>query len=485
MLTTAFAPYSLFFLIPVILLPLLYVALTVAPRDAALHFFWFGLGLFLSGTYWIYISVTVVAGAPAFISLFLMFGLVLIMALWIALTGWLISRFSKGEPLHLLLVAPAAWVAIEWLRGWVFTGFPWLSLGYANVGVPLGGFAPLLGVYGVSFFSVLGAAALLLIAMSGRRLRLVGAAIFVVPWILGAALDAVEWTEPDGGELRTTILQAGIPQEKKWLTEQLIPTMAYYRNATLRSAESDLVVWPEVAIPTRRWQSNQLQEFLGIMRDDLKASGQTVAFGVFDFQESGDGINAYNSIALLEGDAPLQYYHKRHLVPFGEYFPVPEFIIRMLEGLELGLGDLTPGDTLQPLLESQSGMRFASAICYEDAYGAEQLYAFPEASLIINVSNDGWFGDSIAPHQHLQIARMRSLEVARPTVRSTNNGISAFIDEKGRIEHSGPQFQQSRMTRLVQPRTGTTPYIRFGNWPILVLCFGLLGFFSFHSRDNA
>lgn len=485
LMTTAFAPYSLFFLIPLILLPLLYVALSVAPRDAAAHFFWFGLGLFLAGTYWIYISVTVVAGAPAFISLFLMFGLVFIMALWLALTGWLISRFSHGEPTAMLFVAPAVWVAIEWLRGWVFTGFPWLSLGYANVGVPLGGFAPLLGVYGVSFFSVLSSAALLLFAMSKARLRLMGGALFIAPWIVGALLEAVEWTEPDGPAIRTTILQAGIPQERKWRAEQLIPTMAYYRNATLRSADSDLVVWPEVAIPTRRWQARQFQEFLAIMREDTQKNAQTVVFGVLEFEDGVDGAQTYNSLALLEGDAPLQYYRKRHLVPFGEYFPVPDFVIRLLEGMELGLGDMAPGAAVQELLESKRGTRFASAICYEDAYGAEQLYAFPDAGLILNVSNDGWFGDSIAPHQHLQIARMRSLEVGRPSVRSTNNGISAFIDQKGKIEERGPQFQQSRMTHLVQPHSGTTPYARYGNWPILMLCVALLGFAWIQSRSGS
>lgn len=482
LLTTTFAPFGLALLMPLILLPLFYVVLTVSPRDAAAHCFWFGMGLFLSGTYWIYISVTTVGGAPAFISLFLMIGLVLIMSLWLAIAGWLTNLLSHGEPIRLLLVAPSVWVIVEWLRGWVFTGFPWMSLGYGHVGQPIGGFAPVLGVYGVSFMVVFSSAAILVALMSERRLRVIAAAAVVLPWIVGGMLDAVDWTEPDGSPIKTTILQAGIQQEQKWLPEQLLPTMAYYRNATLRAADSELVVWPEVAIPTRMWQRDALTNFLNVMRNDTLRRGQSVAFGVFEFKEDRGERQAFNSIALLERDRPLQYYHKRHLVPFGEYFPVPDFVMGWMEGLELGLGNISAGAPEQALLTTGSGLRFASVICYEDAYGAEQLYAFPEARLIINVSNDGWFGDSIAPHQHLQIARMRSLETGRQTVRSTNNGISAFIDEKGRIQQRGPQFQQSRMTRSVQPFSGATPYVRSGNWPIVGLSFILLGFFWIRGR---
>ncbi len=484
LMTTTFAPFGLALLMPLILLPLFYVVLTVSPRDAAAHCFWFGMGLFLTGTYWIVISVTLVGGAPVYISLILMIGLVLVMSVWLAITGWLTNLLSHGEPLRLLFVAPAVWVIIEWLRGWVFTGFPWMSLGYGHVGLPIGGFAPVLGVYGVSFMLVFSSAAILVALMSERLLRGVAVAAVILPWIVGGILDAVDWTEPDGAPVKTTILQAGIPQEQKWNPEQLLPTMAYYRNATLRAADSELVVWPEIAIPIRAWQRDSLNNFLNIMRNDTLKRGQSVAFGVFEFKQDRGELEVYNSIALLERDRALSYYHKRHLVPFGEYFPVPDFIIDLMIGLEKNLGDISAGAPDQALLETGSGLRFASVICYEDAYGAEQLYAFPEAALIVNVSNDGWFGNSIAPHQHLQIARMRSLETGRQTVRSTNNGISAFIDEKGRIVQRGPQFQQSRMTRSVQPMRGATPYVESGNWPILVLSFALLGFFWIRSRGS-
>jgi apolipoprotein N-acyltransferase len=331
---------------------------------------------------------------------------------------------------------------------------------------------------------VFSSAAILLALMSERVLRSVAVAAVLLPWIVGGVLDAVDWTSPIGSPVKTTILQAGIQQEQKWLVEQLLPTMAYYRNATARAADSELIVWPEIAIPTRMWQADSLTNFLSIMRKDTLKRGQAVAFGVFQFKEENGERQAFNSIALLERDQPLQYYHKRHLVPFGEYFPVPDFVLGWMEGLELGLGNISAGAPGQALLTTTSGLRFASVICYEDAYGAEQLYAFPDAGLIINVSNDAWFGDSIAPHQHLQIARMRSLETGRPTVRSTNNGISAFIDEKGRIEQRGPQFQQSRMTRDVQPFSGATPYVRSGNWSVLVLSFVLLGFFWIRSRAS-
>ncbi len=484
--TTTFAPFSLAPLLPVVLVPVLYVWLTVSPGDAARHGFWFGFGLFLSGTYWVITSIVGFGGAPLLLGIALMLGLVLIMAIWMAITGWLTSTLSHGEPLRLLWVAPAAWVLIEWLRGWVFTGFPWLAVGYSQVSMPMAGFAPVFGVYGSSFALVFSSAAIVLAAMSRDTLRNVGIGVAIVPWVIGGILNAVSWTQPLGEPIRTTILQAGIDQDRKWLPDTFLPTMNYYRNATAQAETSELVVWPEVAIPARGIAEHQRQlgDYVRALRADTQKTGQSVAFGVFQFTSERGEREVFNSVAMLKGNQPIAFYQKRHLVPFGEYFPVPQFVRDWMAGISLNMADISAGPDVQPLLETASGIKVATAICYEDAYGAEQLYAFPEASLIVNVSNDGWFGDSVAPHQHLQIARMRSLEVGRPTVRSTNNGISAFIDEDGDIVARGPQFRQSRMTEMVQPFTGATPYVSMGNWPIVGLSMLLVGFFWIRSRAS-
>ena len=480
--TFAFAPFGWSLLVPILILPLLYICLTAAPRDAAGHAFWYGFGLFLTGTYWIYISVHVFGQAPLWIALLLMVGLALLMATIMAVGGWLTSRLSLGEPWLLVLVGPAAWVLVEWVRSWILTGFPWMALGYAQIDSVLAGWAPVLGVYGVSFMLVLSTAAVIAAFMAATaRGRIIGIAVVLLPWIVGSMLTFVDWTKPDGRALRATILQAGVSQDKKWDRDQLLPIMEYYHSTTLSVADSDIVLWPEVAIPAL---SDQVESFIARVESDARMSGQSVLFGILErsFDRSVDG-RIYNSVMLIGGDE-RQSYRKRHLVPFGEYFPVPPSVREWMRMRNLPHSDLAKGAAVQPLLTTANGTRFGVAICYEDAYGAEQLYALPDAGVLINVSNDAWFGDSIAPHQHLDIARMRSLEFGRPALRSTNTGISAFIAADGELLQTGKQFEPELMTANIQPRSGLTPYAGAGNWPILGLSLAILGLFWIRNRAS-
>lgn len=477
--TLAFAPFGAYLLVPLLLLPIFHVCLTLAPRDAAKHAFWFGFGLFLSGTYWIYISVVIYGNAPAWIAFFLMLGLVLIMSTYFGLMGWLIGRLSAGEPWALLAVAPAAWVVIEWLRGWAFTGFPWMALGYSQIDSLLAGWAPMTGVYGVSALLVLSSSALLVALRSGGGERGLAVAVMLLPWAAGAVLQAVEWTEPAGSAIPAALIQGGVAQDRKWLPEQREPTMRYYRDATRKLADSALVVWPEVAIPA---VTDRVAPYIDSLATLSRASGQTIVFGILERQtELSSEQRIYNSVVLVNGDR-RQTYRKRHLVPFGEYFPVPARVREWLRMMNLPFSDISAGADEQPLLVTADGTELAVAICYEDAYSAEQLYALPNAGLLINVSNDAWFGDSIAPHQHLQIARMRSLEAGRAAIRATNTGISAFIGHHGELLATGPQFQAAVMTLPIEPRRGSTPYVRSGNLPVILLCLLILGAFWLRSR---
>ncbi len=476
-----FAPFGWSLLAPLFLLPLLFVCLTVSPRDAAAHAFWFGFGMFLTGTYWIYISVHIFGNADLWIALFLMVGLSLIMAALIAIAGWLISRFSHGEPSLLLIVAPAGWVIIEWLRGWIMTGFPWLALGYGQIDTPMAGWAPLLGVYGVSFMLVLSLSAIITAVLGPGKTRLIAIAAFLLPWVLGGILSTVDWTEAAGKPMRVSIVQAGVSQDKKWDRSHLRPIMEYYRSSTLSVPDSEIVVWPEVAIPAVH---DRVAQYIDLIEREARQNEQSVVFGILErsYERSPEG-RIHNSIFIVGGEQ-RQAYRKRHLVPFGEYFPVPDSVREWMRMQNLPHSDMTAGADVQPLLEAVNGARLAVAICYEDAYGAEQLYALPDATLLINVSNDAWFGDSVAPHQHLEIARMRALEVGRYTVRSTNTGISAFIDARGKLLDTGKQFEAELMTGDVEPRTGMTPYASMGNWAIIGLCFVILGLFWIRSRAS-
>ncbi len=480
-MSLGFAPFGWSLVLPLLLLPLLYVCKMVAPRDAGGHAFWFGLGMFLTGTYWIYISVHVFGNAAPWIAFFLMIGLAVIMATFLWIAGWLISRLSQGEAWQMLLVAPAAWVLIEWTRGWFLTGFPWLALGYAQIDGLFAGWAPVLGVYGVSFMVVVSTTAVAVALTSTGKLRVVAAALIVLPWLGGGLLLLPDWTEPVGNPVRATIAQAGVSQDKKWDRDQLRPIMDFYRPSTLSESDSEIIVWPEVAIPAL---DDQVTGYLSLIKSDLRGSNRNVVFGILErsFERNPAG-NIYNSVFIVS-DGRQQSYRKRHLVPFGEYFPVPPAVRRWMKMQNLPHSDLTAGEAVQPLLVTANGARLAVAICYEDAYGAEQLYAFPEANLLINVSNDAWFGDSIAPHQHLQIARMRALEVGRDAIRSTNTGISAFVGADGALRESGKQFEPELMTAEVQPRRGMTPYASLGNLPVVGLSLAILGVFWMRHRGG-
>ncbi len=478
--TLAFAPFEWSLLAPLLLLPLLYICLTVAPRDAAAHAFWFGFGLFLTGTYWIYISVHIFGNAAVWIAVLLMIGLALLMASFLALSGWLMSRLSQGEPWLLLFVAPAAWVLIEWTRGWALSGFPWMAFGYGQIDSAYAGWAPVIGVYGVSFMVVLSATAVIAASLTPTpRGRVIGVAAIVTPWLLGGILSLVDWTDADGSPVRATIIQAGVSQDKKWQRDQLRPIMEHYLGATLSVPDSDIVLWPEVAIPAL---DDQVERFIVRIEDDARRNGQSVLFGILErsFDRSVDG-RIYNSVILVGGEV-RQSYRKRHLVPFGEYFPVPPSVRKWMKMQNLPHSDLSRGEDVQPLLTTPDGLQFGVAICYEDAYGSEQRYAIRDAGVLINVSNDAWFGDSIAPHQHLEIARMRSLEFGRPAIRSTNTGISAFIGARGELLQAGRQFEPELMTANVQPRSGMTPYAASGNWVIIGLCLIVLGIFWIRNR---
>jgi apolipoprotein N-acyltransferase len=321
--------------------------------------------------------------------------------------------------------------------------------------------------------------AILVAVMTSGKERLIALPLIIFPWIFGGILGVVNWTEAYGDPIRTTIIQAGISQDQKWLREQRQATMDYYRTSTLSVPESDLVIWPEVAIPAR---DDYVEDYLRMIDGDARRNGQSVILGILEasWDRSVETLT-YNSVLLL-GTEDRQAYRKRHLVPFGEYFPVPASVREWMRMQNLPYSNMSAGEDVQDLLVSAGGVKLAVAICYEDAFGAEHLYAFPDADVLINVSNDAWFGDSVAPHQHLQIARMRALELGRYVVRSTNTGISAFIGPSGELLKTGKQFEAEVMTANIRAHKGATVFSSFGNWPVSSLCFLILGIFWIRSR---
>ncbi len=461
-MTASFAPFGLWWLAPLLLAVVLLLLEGAAVRERALRGFWFGFGMFTTGTYWLYISVHDFGGVMPPIAVVICGALILLMAAYLAAWAYLSGLVSAGQPVgQFLAVMPASWVGVEWLRGWLFSGFPWLSLGYGQIDGPLAAWAPVLGVHGVSLLVVLGAGALALLLVGSRRSRIAGLSVLAGGALLTAVLTGREWTVPAGAPLEVALVQGGISQDRKWLLEELETTKALFRNLTLELDKADLIIWPEAAIPAL---AHEEEEYLRGLSELMKARQQELVLGILTF-DFGTG-EFRNSLLTLGGSTGV--YHKRHLVPFGEYFPVPDFVRNVLRLMNLPYTDITPGlDGQRPLLVR--GVALAPSICYEDAFGTELRDFLPEAGLLINVSNDGWFGDSIAPHQHLQMARFRALESGRFMLRSTNTGITAVIDPLGIVIRQGAQFKAVVVSATVQPRQGATPWIRFGNGPVLAL----------------
>ena len=433
-----------------------------APRRAAWLGFLFTGGTFLAGTYWLYHSIHLVGGAPLWIAAILMLGLVAIMGSYTAALGYAVARWgAPGGARRWLLLLPAGWVAVEWFRGWFLSGFPWLALGYTQLGTPLAGYAPVAGVYGTGLVVAMVAGALVTLLLGRRAERLAAAALVAALWIAGLALGRLEWTAPRGTSVSVALVQGAVPQAVKWSPGQRERTIELYLELTRPHLGTDLVVWPEAALPALE---RDLRHVLEPLHAAARARDTDLIVGLLRRDPVTDAyFNAMGAFAATE-----HWYYKRRLVPFGEFFPVPDAVREWMRLMNLPYSDFQPGPRTQAPLEA-AGETLAPTICYEDAYASEQLALARASTLLVNVTNDAWFGDSTAPHQHLDISRMRALETGRPMLRATNDGITALISHDGSLAATLPQFQPGVLTGTVEPRTGLTPYVRLGNAPVLVL----------------
>ncbi len=460
-LPLAFAPFGQFWVAPLSYAGLLFLWGGASPRGAFALGFAYGAASFLAGTYWTYISVHEFGQAPMALAIALTGGLVAVLALFVAAAGWAAARwFRTTGPVAWFGVLPGLFVLTEWLRGWLFTGFGWLSAGYSQTDSWLMGLAPVVGVNGMSWAVMLSAGALVALVAGSSRTRARALVALIVLWGGAWAIADLRWTAPTGRVISVALVQGAVPQDLKWLPQQLRPTLELYRRLTLESGRRELVVWPEAAIPALH---EQVSVELDQIRGEVEQLGAAVMFGILRRDPATDTFQ--NTLMTLTD--PPSVYVKRHLVPFGEYFPVPGFVRNWMRLMSLPYVDAEPGDAMQPPLELV-GEKVGVTICYEDVFGAEQLHYLPEATLLVNVSNDAWFGDSIAPHQHLQIARLRAAEAGRYLLRSTNTGITAIIDPRGRVADRLPQFEPGVLADAVQPFTGATPYARWGNWPVVL-----------------
>ncbi len=471
----SFAPVGWFLLVFLSLAGLLQLVDQASPRRAFLLGWLCGLGLFGVGVSWVYISLHVYGGMPSWLAAFAVFLFCGILSLFPALAAWATVRYSSRGLFRWLLVFPLMWTGTEWVRGWFFTGFPWLAAGYAQVpDGPLAGFAPLIGVYGVSWLIAICAGALIWLVRSAWLPGKWLAPFALLLALLGAGegLKHVDWTKPTGKPVTVALVQGNVPQEMKWRPEQVMQTLADYA-AHVRAARAELIVLPETAFPV--FYRDLPPSYLAELRTLAAERGADILAGVPTGDLSGD---YYNSVASI-GKAPPQFYHKHHLVAFGEFVP-PGFgwIVKVLH---IPLSDFARGGKDQAPIEA-AGQKVAVNICYEDVFGEEIVRALPEATLLVNVTNDAWFGKSFAGWQHAQMSQMRALEAGRTMLRATNTGVTAIIDEKGRVVSALPEFTTATLTGEAQGFEGTTPYARWGNAPVVLLLIVLLTWVALRQR---
>ena len=464
-----FAPWNIFPL-PIFSLALLFWLWqqSESPRASFWLGFCFGLGFFSAGVGWLYIALNEFGNMPAALAMLAMLLFAAFIALFPALAGYLQAKLPVAKWIKVCVLMPVVWVSEELVRGYLFTGFPWLTMGYSQVPYsPLAGYAPILGVYGVSLVLAVSAGLLILCAQQRQaKSGKVAAAILISLWLGGGGFHLIKWTTPEGKPLKISLLQGNIKEDEKFEESHLNDNLQTYLRLTLES-EARLIVFPETALPLLR--SEIPENYLAILRDQVRLNDGNVLIGAFE-KEQGE---YYNSM-FSEGVSPGQKYRKNHLVPFGEFIPLRRWLGWVINDvLNIPMSDLSSGGVYQPLME-MSGQRIAMNICYEDVFGEEIIRALPQATLLLNTSNDAWYGHSSAAIQHNQISQMRALETGRMMLRATNTGVTAVIDRDGRILKMLPQHVEGVLTTEVQGYTGATPYVRWGNTAVLVLLLAML-----------
>ena len=453
----AFAPLSWFPVAPVSLAILFGLCAGAAnARAAAALGFAFGMGLFACGVSWIFVSLHDFGGMPAPMAAVAVLLFCAYLSLFPAAAAALFARLRSGRLMRDALTAGAAWVLFEWLRGWLLSGFPWLVFGNSQTPPsPLAGFAPVVGVYGISLLlAFLGAS--IGLAVRAGRCGLFPALATSLAAAFGAILLQVEWTQPAGAPISIKLLQPNIPQSLKWQAG-LVEHWLQENLEMVESNPAQLVVLPETTLPL---SSDELPSgYAERLASVARAMGGNVLFGIFTRDDAGGRPRYFNSAVSIGLDPP-QRYRKSHLVAFGEYSPPGlSWIYRWLS---IPMSDQSPGPAGQSPLDL-AGQRIAVNICYEDVFGEEIAAALPDATILLNLTNTAWFGRSLAQPQHLQMSRMRALETGRFMVRATNTGVTAVISPAGEVVARLPEFEKGVLTATVGGFAGLTPYARAGN----------------------
>ena len=480
----AFAPFHWF--------PLLFVSVAVfwwllnhASTQWATLAWIYGLGKYGVGISWIYVSIHQYGGASPLLAGLMVASFVGFMALFCLPIGWFVGALkTSGRPLGRVALAMgfiASWLLMEWLLTWFLTGFPWLFAGHAMLGTPLQGFAPIFGALGLTLVAVLASLLLQVIAdktqAGSHRGYAMGGLLLLAG--LGLSLNSVSWVTSQA-RYDGALVQGDIDQAIKWDQDQRFVNVRKHMRLSAAHWDADLLIWPEAALTLFGRDARQATQAL---HGQAQSSQTNVIVGMPDVQrQTGEEAQFFNTVqafGLAEGR-----FAKRHLVPFGEYVPLQDYLRGLIEFFDLPMSVATPGPRQQPNIRLQlpgiqQPVEVASGICYEIAYGDTLRRQAATSGVLLTVSNDTWFGGSIGPHQHMQIAQMRALENGRWLLRATNSGLTGVVNERGEIAAQLPQFEPAVLRAEFAVMLGTTPYTYLGDWPVLgvvlILLLAVLG----------
>jgi apolipoprotein N-acyltransferase len=469
--TLAFAPFDYPYLAPLALSFLFASWEGISPQRALLRGFLFGLGSFGLGVSWVYISIHDFGGVNELSAGLLTCFFCSFWALFPALAGYISVKIRpNNRGLISIVVMPVVWLSVEYFRGNLFlNGFPWLQSANSQLDTPLAGYIAILGAYGTGFLVALTASAIVYIAQVKCHKLIVTAAIFSV-WGMGFGLQKLHWTHSIGEPIKVSLIQGNITQDQKWRPENKLKTLQLYKGLTEAHWDSAVIVWPETSVPAYLSEVNDW-----FLLPLSKAAEQHHTDLIVSLPVQGDSMDEkYNAVMTLGKETGS--YRKKHLLPFGEFLPWQPVSGFILNSLGLKLGNFKAGNKGQALMKA-GGYPFMTTICYEDAFGDLGVEGLSNAAYLVNLTNDGWFGNSIEPHQHLQMARMRAMEVGRFMLRATNTGVTAIIGPNGKVLNKAPLFKVAVLNERIIPMGGLTPYARWGDLPfrvLIVLVFSLI-----------
>ncbi len=474
----AFAPFGWWFVAPLALGWFFALLPGSSARRRALLGFAFGVGLFGVGVSWVYISLHTFGDMPVPLAVACVAGFVAVLALYPALAAWAGGLFvAASTTTRLLVVIPALWVLFEFARNHLFTGFSWLQSGYSQVGTPMAALGTLVGIHGVSLATacLAGLVACALRGAGGHRLAWL--VLLLVPYAAGFAVSRLEWTEPAGEPVAAAMVQGNVPLSTKWNASAANRVAQRYLELSRDAGEVDFILWPESPLPYF------IDQMGPRFYDEVLALPAPLLAGFLERRPTGDRGFSYHNSAVLFAE-PVHIYRKRHLVPFGEYTPLPWLFEPLVAFFDVPMSVLTPWvepQTAMPIAGRMAGV----TICYEDAFPGDVRRFAAESHFLVNITEDAWFGDSLASHQRLQMAQMRSIETARPMFRASNTGLATLIDHRGVVRAVSPRNTEFVLEGELQPRAGSTPYVRFGDWPVLAILALMLLVGGYASRRSA